>query len=169
MLRYVVILLCLCGCRAKQRFDRIQLEFTGGAVAADHEVASQVGVDILKQGGNAVDAAVATSFMLSVVRPESCGIGGGGFMIIDSPTMEPVALNYRETAPLVVGPNFYESNDSQLGPTAVAIPGTVAGLLEAHGKYGVLPLAEILVAATFADRFLAGKFAGILEVVPLAL
>jgi len=147
MLKYVVILMCLCGCATNQRFDRTQLEFTFGAVAADHELASQVGVEILKQGGNAVDAAVATSFTLSVVRPESCGFGGGGFMIIDSPTMEPVALNYRETAPLEVGPDFYETHDSQKGPTAVGIPGTVAGLLEAHKKYGVLSRAEVLAPA----------------------
>ena len=119
-----------------------QPTYTGGAVAADHELASLAGIEILQQGGNAVDAAVATSFALSVVRPFSCGIGGGGFMIIDSPTMNPVALNYRETAPQTVGPHFYESNDSRFGGTAVGIPGTVAGLLLAQERFGVLSRAQ---------------------------
>jgi len=141
MLKLICILFCLCGCATKQQ------KFTGGAVAADHYLASQAGVKILEQGGNAVDAAVATSFALSVVRPFSCGIGGGGFMIIDSPTMDPVALNYRETAPEKVGPRFYEENSSRFGPTAVGVPGTVAGLLAAHERYGVLSREAILKPA----------------------
>ena len=147
MLKWICILCCLCGCVSRQQFDPVQLEFTQGAVAADSKKASQAGVEILRQGGNAVDAAVATSFALSVVRPESCGIGGGGFMIIDSPTMDPVALNYRETAPLEVGPNFYKTQDSQKGPTASGVPGTVAGLLAAHQRYGVLSRAQVLAPA----------------------
>ena len=119
-----MLALLFSGCAAKQK------TYTNGAVAADHILASQAGVKILQMGGNAVDAAVATSFALSVVRPESCGIGGGGFMIIDSPTMEPVALNYRETAPAEVGQDFYDTHDSVNGPDASGIPGTVSGLLE---------------------------------------
>ena len=147
MLKLLCIFICLCGCATNHRFDRTQLEFTQGAVAADTKQASQAGVEILMQGGNAVDAAVATSFALSVVRPESCGIGGGGFMIIDSPTMKPVALNYRETAPSEVGPHFYNTHDSLKGPDASGIPGTVAGLLAAHRKYGVLTRAQVLEPA----------------------
>ncbi len=138
---------CLCGCVSRQRFDKTQLEFTNGAVAADNGLASEAGVEILRQGGNAVDAAVATSFALSVVSSASCGIGGGGFMIIDSPEMEPVALNYRETAPKEVGPEFYETHDSLKGPDASGIPGTVAGLLAAQEKYGVLTRAQVLAPA----------------------
>ena len=147
MLKWLCVFVYLCGCATNHRFDRTQLEFTQGAVAADSKQASQAGVEILMQGGNAVDAAVATSFALSVVRPESCGIGGGGFMIIDSPTMKPVALNYRETAPLEVGPNFYNTHDSLKGPDASGIPGTVAGLLAAHQRYGVLSRAQVLEPA----------------------
>ena len=148
-MRYLLFILCLslCSCVSRQRFDPVQLEFTQGAVAADSKKASDAGVEILKLGGNAVDAAVATSFALSVVRPESCGIGGGGFMVIDSPTMEPVALNYRETAPLAVGPSFYETHDSRVGGTSVGVPGTVAGLLTAHERYGVLTREQVLAPA----------------------
>ncbi len=141
MLKYFALLFCLFGCTAKQPV------FTGGAVSADHYLASQAGVEILEQGGNAVDAAVATSFALSVVRPFSCGIGGGGFMIIDSPTMDPVALNYRETAPGKVGKNFFETQSSRVGGTSVGVPGTVAGLLAAHERYGILEREQILAPA----------------------
>ena len=138
MLKLVTMSLYLCCCVSEQQ------KFTGGAVAADHPIASQVGVNILKSGGNAVDAAVATSFALSVVRPFSCGIGGGGFMVIDSPDMEPVALNYRETAPTLVGPTFFKEHSSRFGGTAVGVPGTVAGLLIAHKRYGTLTREQVL-------------------------
>ena len=141
MLRLLLLFACVCGCATKQQ------TFTGGAVAADHSLASQAGVEILRSGGNAVDAAVATSFALSVVRPFSCGLGGGGFMVIDSPTMEPVALNYRETAPSKVNQTFFAQNSSRFGSTAVGIPGTVAGLLAAHERYGKLTRQQVLAPA----------------------
>ncbi|MBC8201011.1 MAG: gamma-glutamyltransferase [Planctomycetes bacterium] len=141
MLKCIACIVCLCGCAVKQQ------TFTGGAVAADHYLASQAGEKILRSGGNAVDAAVATSFALSVVRPFSCGLGGGGFMVIDSPTMEPVALNYRETAPGKVDKHFFETHNSRIGGTAVGVPGTVAGLLAAHERYGKLTRQQVLAPA----------------------
>jgi len=110
--------------------------YARGVVAADHAIASKAGAQMLAMGGNAVDAAVAASFTLSVVRPYSCGIGGGGFMLVhlpDDPTHGRVhtAINYREQA--YVDPGYYErtNKSSTTGGAAVAIPGTVAGLLYA--------------------------------------
>ena len=118
------------------------------AVAADHPLASQAGLEMLQRGGNAVDAAVATSFCLSVVRPFSCGIGGGGFMVIYIPGAKPdepgraVALNYRETCPAAVGPDFYaglaDKEASRYGWQASGTPGTVAGLCRALEEFGTL-------------------------------
>ncbi|KAA0217375.1 MAG: gamma-glutamyltransferase [Leptolyngbya sp. PLA3] len=127
--------------------------FGRGVVAADHELASQAGAGVLKAGGNAVDAAVATSLALSVVRPYSCGIGGGGFMIVrlaDRGEGEIItAIDYRETAPAGVGSDYYtvRSRSSTRGGTAVAVPGTVAGLVYAHERYGKLPLASVVQPA----------------------
>ena len=131
-------------------------QFPTAAVAADHFIASEAGAEILRKGGNAVDAAVATSFALSVVRPYSCGIGGGGFMVIrfnNDPKhgTRSVALNYRETAPAAVGADFYERHSdpqaSTRGGSAVAVPGTVAGLLHALEHYGTLDRTVVLAPA----------------------
>jgi gamma-glutamyltranspeptidase/glutathione hydrolase len=130
--------------------------YPNGAVAADHVVASRAGVEMLERGGNAVDAAVATSFCLSVVRPYSCGIGGGGFMVIAAPPRDGapavrVALDYREMAPAGVSPDYYVriaiEGASRFGVHAVGIPGTVAGLLHALEHYGTLDRATVLAPA----------------------
>ncbi len=134
--------------------------YAHAVVACDHPLASQAGLEMLKQGGNAVDAAVASSFALSVVRPYSCGLGGGGFMVIHIPAAEEsaarsIALNYRETAPAAVGPDYFLNlNDNSFGESAsrdgvhaVGIPGTVAGLLHALEHYGTLDRTTILAPA----------------------
>lgn len=130
--------------------------FARGVVAADHPAASAAGARILKRGGNVVDAAVATSFALSVTRPASCGIGGGGFMVIWRATDQTsVALDYRERAPARCTPELYQSKTqpppaealSVRGGLACGIPGTVAGLCLAAQRYGSLPLAELLQPA----------------------
>lgn len=130
--------------------------FPHACVAADHHLASQAGAEILRKGGNAVDAAVATSFALSVVRPYSCGIGGGGFMIIhlkQHPRLGEVttAINYRETGPAAVRPDAFEGDPdldaSTHGGKAVCAPGTVAGLLYALEKYGTMDRASVLAPA----------------------
>ena len=125
------------------------------AVAADHPEASKAGLEILLAGGNAVDAAVATSFALSVVRPYSCGIGGGGFMLIHDPSRpeesRTTALDYRERAPASVGMGYYMDPDqprsSRDGVHAVGVPGTVAGLLYALENFGTLDREAVLAPA----------------------
>ena len=125
--------------------------FDRGAVAADHAMASSAGAQMLALGGNAVDAAVAASFTLSVVRPYSCGIGGGGFMVIhlpDDPTHGYVhaAINYRETSPY--NADVPASGASMRnGRYSVAVPGTVAGLLYALENYGTLDRETVIAPA----------------------
>lgn len=145
-------------------------EFSGvfpkAAVAADHVIASNAGLEMLKAGGNAVDAAVSASFTLSVVRPYSCGIGGGGFMVIrlkGDPKRGDVttAINYREMAPAAAREDYYEKDtdpDSAThGGKAIAIPGHVAGMLYALEKYGTLDRKSVLAPAIRAaeEGFLA--------------
>ena len=127
---------------------------THGMVAADHRLASQAGIEMLQRGGNAVDAAVATAFALGVVNPSSCGIGGGGFMLIYlGQSGRAVALDYRETAPAAATRDMFIRNGhavpalSLRGGLAVAVPGEVAGLAEALRRYGTLPLSTVMQPA----------------------
>lgn len=133
--------------------------YKNGIVAADHPLAAEAGLEVLKQGGNAIDAAVATSFALSVVRPYSCGIGGGGFMLValkDNPNTEAIdpvqiALNYREKAPGVMVRDYFSEFDnkevSRFTGHAVGVPGTVAGLAYALEQFGTLSLNEVMTPA----------------------
>ncbi len=130
--------------------------FRRAAVAADHRLASDAGLEILKAGGNAVDAAVATSFALSVVRPYSCGIGGGGFMVIrlkDHPKAGFVSttINYREWGIAKARPDYFENVEdpdaATHGGKAVCVPGHVAGLLVALEKYGTMSREQVLAPA----------------------
>ncbi len=128
--------------------------YTRGAVAADHALASAAGVEMLRRGGNAIDATVATSFALAVTDPFSCGVGGGGFMIVSIPgevgERTNVALDYRERCPQGVGPRFFvdhPNTSSRWGGAAVGVPGTVAGLWAAHQRWGRLPWADCLEPA----------------------
>lgn len=125
-----------------------------GMVAADHRLASQAGLEMLQRGGNAVDAAVAAAFAVGVVNPASCGIGGGGFMLIYlARSGRAVALDYRETAPAAASRDMFVRNGevvpdlSRRGGLAVAVPGEVAGLATALRRYGKLPLAAVLEPA----------------------
>jgi gamma-glutamyltranspeptidase/glutathione hydrolase len=128
-----------------------------GMVVAQEKLAAEIGADILRQGGNAVDAAVATGFAMAVTYPRAGNIGGGGFMVIHSADRnEDVAIDYRETAPaattrdIFLGadgkPDIAKSRDSASG---IGIPGTVAGLAAALAKYGSgnFTLADILKPA----------------------
>ena len=132
------------------------VSFSRGVVADDHVAPSEAGAKILRQGGNVVDAAVATSFALSVVRPASCGIGGGGFMVIwNAKEQKSVALDYRERSPaFATRDRFGGTADAGLpeprsvrGGLAAGIPGTVAGLCYAAEKYGTLPITTLVQPA----------------------
>ena len=122
-------------------------------VVSANPLASKVGVQILKQGGNAVDAMVATNFALAVVYPRAGNLGGGGFMIIRTPKGTATALDYRETAPAKANKDLYLDKDgnvieglSRNGGLAVGVPGTVAGLYAAWQKYGQLKSWQKLLA-----------------------
>ena len=125
----------------------------GGAVASPDQYGAEVAAQILKKGGNAVDAAVATAFTLAVTYPEAGNIGGGGFMTLFMDG-KPYFLDYRETAPKAASRNMYLNekgevieNMSLVGARAVGVPGTVMGLWEAHQKFGKLPWSELLTPA----------------------
>jgi len=127
----------------------------GKAVEAEHGMVvsvsgpgSDVGVAILKQGGNAVDAAVATAFALAVTFPAAGNIGGGGFMMIyPGGSAEPVCIEYRETAPAAASKAMFPSNHDGYGHKAVGVPGTVRGLWEAHRRFGKLPWKDVVLPA----------------------
>lgn len=132
-----------------------------GAVAADSTVASEAGIEIMKAGGNAVDAAIATALTLCVTRPYSCGLGGGGFMLVFDPaTGEATALDFRETCPSGIGPETYVDrpptasgyDPSMYGGLAAAVPGEIAGLVAAHERWGTLPLSTLVAPAVRAAR-----------------
>jgi gamma-glutamyltranspeptidase/glutathione hydrolase len=123
-----------------------------GMVVSAHPLASEAGFLMLRKGGNAVDAAVATAFAISVVEPFAAGIGGGGFLLLrDAKTGEIKALDFRERAPLRATRNMYLDAQGKVRPNAtvnghlaVATPGTVAGLYELHRRYGKLPWADLV-------------------------
>ena len=131
-------------------------------VASDDRLASTVGVEVMKQGGNAVDAAVAVGFALAVTFPEAGNLGGGGYMVIRMANGRVATLDYRETAPLAatrdmyIGPDGKVTGESVIGPRASGVPGAVAGMVEAHRKFGALPLARVLAPAIrlAADGFI---------------
>jgi gamma-glutamyltranspeptidase/glutathione hydrolase len=119
-----------------------------GMVASTHELASQAGIDIMKRGGNAVDAAVAVGFALAVVHPEAGNIAGGGYMLIRMADGRATAIDYKEMAPAAANPSMYKAaSEQRFGYKASAVPGTVAGLALAHKKFGKLTWAQAIEPA----------------------
>lgn len=124
-------------------------------VTTAHEDATQAGLHMLKEGGNAVDAAVAAAFAISVVEPFSAGIGGGGFLILrTAKNGKTTTLDFREKAPQKAKRDMYLNSDGKVDPKrsvnghlAVAVPGTVAGLHEVHRKHGKLPWKKVIQPA----------------------
>jgi len=125
-----------------------------GMVATDEALGSQAGVEILKRGGNAIDAAVAVAFALAVIEPAAGNLGGGGFMLIRLADGKTTFFDYRETAPGKAKQDMYIGKDGKLdeeasviGYKSVAVPGTVAGLELALKTYGTMKLADVMAPA----------------------
>jgi len=121
------------------------------AVVTAHPLATRVGLEILRRGGNAVDAAVAVQFALAVVYPQAGNIGGGGFLIYRDKAGNTAALDYREKAPAAASETMYQDsagqvipNKSRFGIFACGVPGSADGMWEAHRKYGRLPWAQLV-------------------------
>lgn len=136
-----------------------KVEAAKGMVVTASEYASQVGLDVLKKGGNAVDATVAVQFALAVVYPNAGNIGGGGFMVYRSAAGETSTLDYREKAAARASRNMYLDDagnaiveKSLYGSLAAGVPGAVVGMVEAHQKYGKLSWAELVEPAVQLAR-----------------
>src|SRR5271156_294713 len=129
-------------------------------VVSVHHLASDAGLQMLKAGGNAVDAAVATGFALAVVYPDAGNLGGGGFMLLRLANGESHFLDFREEAPLAATANMYLDSKGAIVPEAstigylsVGVPGTVAGLVEAQRRFGKLSLKQVMAPALqFAQK-----------------
>ena len=127
-------------------------------VATDAPLATQVGVQVMRDGGNAVDAAVATAFALAVVYPEAGNIGGGGFMVTRMADGTSAALDFREKAPLAATRDMYLdaagdlTDASVIGHLASGVPGAVMGLWEAHRRFGTRPWTDLLAPAIALAR-----------------
>jgi len=144
MKRFFLLFVCVCMTTADAAW-REPVRARHGMVASTERIASQIGVDVMKRGGNAVDAAVAVAFALAVVYPEAGNLGGGGFMMIRHSDRTATAIDYRETAPAAATHDMYVGPDgglikgegsSVLGYRAAGVPGTVAGMAFALKKYG---------------------------------
>lgn len=155
---FFIILLAItavaCGTKDNRKEKISGLIAESAMVVSAHPIASQVGLDILKKGGNAIDAAIATQFALAVVYPVAGNIGGGGFMLLRLASDSIAALDYREKAPAAATPTMYIGEAGELveglsteGHLASGIPGTVAGLVEAHAKFSKLPWKDLVQPA----------------------
>jgi gamma-glutamyltranspeptidase / glutathione hydrolase len=150
-LTFTLLLIPFSSAQAAPSLDRT----SQGMVTSAHPLASQAGLSMMQQGGNAIDAAVATTFAISVVEPFSAGLGGGGFLLMyQAKSNETKALDFRERAPLKATRKMYldaqgnaKPNASTNGYLAVATPGTIAGLYEVHRKYGRLPWKTVIAPA----------------------
>jgi len=130
------------------------VESNKGMVVTTHPLASEIGLSILKKGGNAIDAAIAVNFALAVCHPSAGNIGGGGFLVYRNVKGKFFALDYREKAPLASTKDMYLDasgnvipEKSMVGIFSVGVPGTVAGMEEMHRKFGLLPWKDLIQPA----------------------
>ncbi|MHA7060063.1 gamma-glutamyltransferase [Aquimarina sp. M1] len=158
-LLYFLSFLLIFSCKNSEKSTEAKKEYIpvrgviekNAIVVSARQEASKIGNDILKKGGNAFDAMVATEMALAVSYPYAGNLGGGGFMVYRKANGETGAIDYREKAPLAAFKDMYLDENgepipekSQLGATAVGVPGTVAGIFEVHKKLGTLPIRELL-------------------------
>ncbi len=138
---------------------RIPTYAKNGMVSSASRLASEVGAETLRNGGNAVDAAIATAFALAVTWPSAGNIGGGGFMVYFGEDGHATSFDFREKAPMAASERMYlgvdgrvVNNSNHFGPLAVGVPGTVAGLWKAHQELGSLPWADLVAPAVALAR-----------------
>ncbi|MEM6379073.1 MAG: gamma-glutamyltransferase [Bacteroidota bacterium] len=140
-----------------------QVHARNGMVVSSSEIASAVGTEILKKGGNAIDASVATAFALAVTLPSAGNVGGGGFLVFMDASGQATTIDFREKAPLAASPTMFLNEEGELatgtahygrettvnhvGAKSIGVPGTVAGLYKAHQKYGRLPWPDLVQPA----------------------
>ncbi len=159
LILFLVIGLFFIQCKKSEQ-PTIQIKSITGVIAdsaivvSAREEASKIGISILKKGGNAFDAMIATELALAVSYPFAGNIGGGGFMVYRTKKGNTGALDYREKAPLAASKNMYldKNNEvikgkSTLGGLAIGIPGTIDGLFKVHEKFGTLPISELIQPA----------------------
>ena len=153
ILLYFLVLQCTAQINPYNYHSQKKVVCTNGAVVSAHPLASKVGVQILKQGGNAFDAVIATQLALAVVYPGAGNIGGGGFLVAHLRNGKNIALDYREKAPAKATRDMYldsagnpQMQLSQDGHLAAGVPGTIAGLFATH-KYAALPFAKLIQPA----------------------
>ena len=157
-----------CGTRAREtacippswQFSNVAPPVVGetAMVASEHPLASQIGAEIVRRGGNAIDAAVAVGFAQAVVNPRAGNIGGGGFLVYRNARGEVYALDYRETAPAAASRTMYldsagnVTEASMVGALAAGVPGSVAGMFEMHHRFGRLPWRDLVLPAIALAR-----------------
>lgn len=148
--------------RAFYQYDAIHQPVLSkdGMVSAQEKIAAQVGADILRRGGNAVDAAVAVGFALAVTHPQAGNLGGGGFMMLAEPDEDVLAIDFREQAPAAATRDMYlgadgnvDNDKAQFSRASAGVPGSVAGLLHALDTYGTMTRRQVIgPAAALAER-----------------
>ncbi|OOQ58378.1 gamma-glutamyltransferase [Mucilaginibacter pedocola] len=152
---FSALVLCLtAGCVRGQLGQNVSGQYRNGMVVCAYPDASQAGLDILKKGGNAVDAAVAVQFALAVTHPQAGNLGGGGFMVYRSASGKTNTLDFREKAPGQATTNMYLDSAGNIIPDkslythfASGVPGSVDGMVQAHKKYGKLKWADLVQPA----------------------
>jgi gamma-glutamyltranspeptidase/glutathione hydrolase len=156
----VILLFLISGCnirsgnRSSGIYEGRHIVSDSGMVVSAHPESSRIGLSVLRHGGNAVDAAVATEFALAVCYPEAGNIGGGGFMVIRNADGSVDMIDYREKAPSLASENMYLDNSGNLieglstdTHLSSGVPGTVEGMINIHSKYGILPFKQVIQPA----------------------